>query len=104
MLAKELLHLDPLEVLLKFKFFLHVLVSLEELAVLKLSHVTIAVLFSLALLSQGVHLLRLLLDEEGLSSNDLLNSDLGVLLLLFSFELNDLGLHLLCFSVLLLPG
>ncbi len=66
--------------------------------------VAVSVLDGLALGSEGVHLLLLLLDEKSLSSHDLLHAHLDVLLLLFSVELDDLGLHLVGLVVFFLPG
>ena len=57
---------------------------------------------SVTLLPQGMHLVLLLLDQQGLSSNDLLESDLGVLVLLLLLQVADLLLYLMSLCVLLL--
>jgi hypothetical protein len=57
-----------------------------------------------AFLSQGCHLVLLLLNEGSLCSYDLFQSNLIVLFLLFFFKLNNLLLDFVGLSVLLLSG
>ena len=73
-----LLELDPLNLLLVLNLFFDVLVSLEKLVVLGFSELQSFIEVALELLFERVHLVLLLLDELGLSSDDLLMSFLHV--------------------------
>ena len=99
-----LLELDPLDVLRVFNFLFDVLVSLEQLVVFGLTELETLVKVGLQLLLECVHLILLLLDQLGFSSDDLLVSLLHVLLSFDDFKFLSLLLHLMGLSVFLLLG
>ena len=102
--GEGLLELDSLDVLGVLAFLLDVLVSLQQLVVLRLSQLESLVQVGLELLLQGVHLVLLLLDKLGLGSDDFLVSLLHVLLPLDDLELGCLGLDLMGLSISLWLG
>mmetsp|Transcript_13827 Transcript_13827/g.23587 ORF Transcript_13827/g.23587 Transcript_13827/m.23587 type:complete len:223 (+) Transcript_13827:20-688(+) len=99
-LLEVLLEPDSLEVLLVLDLLLHVLVSLEQLVVLSLPELESLVEVGLELLLESVHLVLLLLDELGLSRDDLLVSVLHVLLALVDLHLLASHLDLVGFGIL----
>jgi hypothetical protein len=96
--------LDSLDVLLIFDFLLDILVSLEELVVLRLSQLQALVEVGLELLLECIHFVLLLLDELGLGSDDFLVTLLHVLLSLIDLEVLAFALDLVCLGVALLSG
>jgi len=93
------LKLDSLNILLVFNFFFDVLISLEKFVVFSLSQLQSLVQVGLKFLLQSIHLILLLLNELGFSSNDFLVSFLHVLLSLLDLKFLGLLLHLMCFRV-----
>ena len=97
------LDLDALEVLLVLQLLLHVLVALQQLVVLDLALLEPLVHARLDLLAERVHLVRLLLNQSGLSRDDLLVALLHVAVALLILHLLRLDLDLVRLRILLLP-
>ena len=93
---------NSLQILLVFNFFLHILVSLEKLIVFILSELQSLVKVALELLLECIHLILLLLNEFGLSCDDLLVSILHVFLSFDELKALAHHLHLMGFGILFL--
>lgn len=97
-----LLELVELLLLLVFYFLFDVLVSLKEFVVFDFSQLQSFIKISLQFFLKSIHLVLLLLDEFGLSSNDFLMSLLHVLFSLLGFKLLALLLDVMGLLILLL--
>lgn len=102
LVLEGLLELETLDVLLVLNLLLDILISLEEFVVLRLSQLQSLIQVGFQLFLQGIHLILLLLNQLGLSGDDLLGSLLHVLFPLFGLHLNGNLLDLVSFLILLL--
>ena len=94
-----LFELDSVDVLLVLNLLLDVLISLEEFVVFGLSQLQSFVQVGLELLLESIHLILLLLDELGLSSDDFLLCFLHVLLSFLDLKFLSLLLDLMSLGI-----
>lgn len=104
MVLESSFELDSFNVLLVLNFLLDVLVTLKKFVMFSFSELQTLIKVGLELLLKGVHLILLLLDKLGFSSDDLLMSILHIFFSFFSFQILASDLDLMSFLILLLLG